>query len=57
MASDSPAPGQRGPLPRRQFNRLMRAVSRANAPGKDDRIAAARAKRDRKNAKRAEARA
>lgn len=36
----------------KHFRRIMNAVARANAPGKDDRIAAAQAKRDRKNVKR-----
>jgi hypothetical protein len=50
ITSQSP---RNGPLTRSQFRRIMSAVSRANAPGKDERIAAARAKRDRRNAKRA----
>lgn len=49
-APQSPA---NGPLTRKQFRRVMNAVARANAPGKDGRIEKAASKRDRKNAKRA----
>jgi hypothetical protein len=38
---------------RKEFRRIMRAIQRANAPGKEGRIEAAAAKRDRRNAKRA----
>ena len=47
------ASGQPQVLTRKEFRRIMNAVARANAPGKEDRIAAADAKRQRKNAKRA----
>ena len=46
------AAGKPQPLTRKEFRRMMNAVARANAPGKEDRIAAAQVKRDRKNAKR-----
>jgi len=51
MNASQPAQGQ--PLTRKEFRRIMNAVSRANAPGRDGRIAAAQAKRDRRDAKRA----
>lgn len=37
---------------RKQIRAIHRAINRANAPGKEDRIAAAVAKRLRKNSKR-----
>jgi hypothetical protein len=37
----------------KHHRRVMSAMGRAYAPGREDRIAAAQAKRDRKNAKRA----
>ena len=48
--SQSPA---NGPLTRVEFRRIMNAVARANAPGKDARIEKAAEKRLRKNFKRA----
>ena len=49
----APAPARPQPLTRAELRRYFYAVQRANAPGKEDRIANAQAKRDRKNAKRA----
>jgi hypothetical protein len=40
-------------LRNKELRRVVNAVARANAPGKEERIAAAKAKRERKNAKRA----
>jgi hypothetical protein len=38
---------------RKRFRAIQAAVARANAPGREERIAAAQAKRDRRQAKRA----
>lgn len=43
------AAGRPQALTRKEFRRIMNAVARANAPGKEDRIAAAQDKRDRRN--------
>jgi hypothetical protein len=51
MNASQPAQGQ--PPTRKEFRRIMNAVNRSNAPGRDERIAAAVSKRDRRNAKRA----
>lgn len=48
-----PAPKKQQPLTRKQFRRIQNAIARAYAPGREDRIAAAQAKRDRRAAKRA----